>query len=106
MRPPARMNLRRPAEVEDREVQELNIVAGDFERDLLEAAFAAPDANDVPIDAEAYRLLAKKFPVLAPVVAPAVVPVRVAAAIGHLLGADVEYAAAVEIVARRRLQTA
>ena len=59
----------------------------DFERDLLEAAFASSDANDVVVDAETYRLLAKQLPILALV---------------HLLGIDVQYAATVKIMARTR----
>lgn len=88
MRPPERMNSRTlPVEVDDPEVQKLNVIALHFERNLLEAAFASSDANEVVVDAETYRLLAKQLPILALV---------------HLLGIDVQYAATVKIMARTR----
>ena len=76
-----------PVEEDDPEIQELDIVAGDFERDLLEAALAAADADDVAIDAEADLLLAEQLPILA---------------LAHLLGVDGEHRAAAEVVARAR----
>ena len=76
-----------PVEEDDLEIQELDIVAGDFQRDLLEAALAAADADDVAIDAEADLLLAEQLPILA---------------LAHLLGVDGEHRAAAEVVARAR----
>ena len=64
------------------EVEDLDIVVLDRQRDLLEAAFAAPDADHVAVDAEADALLAEQLPV-----AVAAVPAVAVAAITAIASA-------------------
>ncbi len=54
--------LRRSTIEEDSQVEDLDVVVANLQCQFAEAAFAAPDANGVAIDAETNELLAQQLP--------------------------------------------